>query len=79
MGQLPFATISVARPFLNTGLDCVDEFEIKSGNARSKSTTTYYVTLFTFMTTKATHLELVPNLISEAFIAALKRCIARRE
>jgi hypothetical protein len=79
MGQLPFARITVARPFVITGIDYGGAFEIKSGNARSKTTTSYYVTLFICMATKAIHFELVPYLISEEFTAALKRRIARRE
>jgi hypothetical protein len=80
MGQLPFARVTVARPFLNAGIDYyVGPFEIKSGNTRSKTTTKCYVALFICMATKAKHLELVSNLTSEAFIAALKRFIARRE
>jgi len=63
IGQLPFARIAVARLFLISGIDYVRR---------------YYVPLFICMATKTTHLELVPNLISEAFIAAMKRCIARR-
>jgi hypothetical protein len=59
-------------------LDYVGPFEIKSGNTRSKTTTKGYVALFIRMATKAIHLELVSNLTSEAFIAALKRFIARR-
>jgi hypothetical protein len=78
MGQLPLARITVARPFINAGIDYVGPFEIKSGNTRSKTTTKCYVALFICMATKAIHLELVSNLTSEAFIAALKRFIARR-
>jgi hypothetical protein len=78
MGQLPLARVTVARPFLNSGIDYVGPFEIKSGNTRSKTTTKCYIALFICMATKAIHLELVSNLTSEAFIAALKRFIARR-
>ena len=78
MGQLPLARGTVARPFINAGIVYVGPFEIKSGNTRSKTTTKCYVALFICMATKAIHLELVSNLTSEAFIAALKRFIARR-
>jgi hypothetical protein len=62
IGQLPLARVTVARPFLNTDIDCVGPFEIKSGNTRSK-TTTCYTALFSCMATKAIHLELVSNLL----------------
>jgi len=77
MGQLPLARVTLARPFINAGIDHVGPFEIKSGNTRSKTTTKCYVALFICMTTKAVHLELVSNLTSEAFIRALKRFTAR--
>jgi hypothetical protein len=67
----------VLGPFLNVGIDYVGPFAIKSGKTRSKTTTKYYVALFICMTTKAIHLEMVSNLTPEAFIAALKRFIAR--
>jgi len=78
MGQLPLERVTVARPFLNAGIDYVGPFEIKSGNIRSKTTTKCYIALFISMATKAIHLELVSYLTSEAFIAALKCFIARR-
>ena len=78
MGQLPLARVTASRPFVNSGVDYVGPFEIKSGTSRSKTTTKCYVALFICMPTKAIHLELVSNLTSEAFIAALKRFIARR-
>jgi len=75
IGQLPLTRVTVVRPFLNAGTDYVGPFEIKSGNTRNKTTSKCYVALFICMATKAIHLELVFNLTSEAFIAALKRFI----
>jgi hypothetical protein len=75
MGQLPLARVTVACPFLNSVIGCVGKFEIKGGNTRSKTTTKCYVALFICMATKAIHLELVSNLTSKAFIAAMKRFI----
>jgi len=77
MGQLPLAKVTVARPFLNAGIDYVCPFEIESGNTRRKSTTKCYVLLLICMATQAVNLELVSSLACEAFIAALKRFIAR--
>jgi hypothetical protein len=73
MGHFPLARVTVSRPFVNAGIDYVGP-----GNTRSKTTTKCYVALFICMATKAIHLELVSNLTAEAFIAALKRLIARR-
>ena len=53
-------------------------FEIKGGNTRSKTITKCYISLYICMATKTIHLELVSDLTSEAFIAALKGFIARR-
>jgi hypothetical protein len=56
----------------------VGPFEIKGGNTRSKTITKCSIALFICVTTKAIHLELVSDLTSEAFIAALQCFIARR-
>jgi hypothetical protein len=77
MGQLHLAKVTVARPFLNAGIDYAGPFEIKSGNMKSKTATKCYVAWFISMATKAIRLELVSNLTPEAFIAALEHFIAR--
>ena len=78
MGQLPLARVTVSRPFVNSEIDYVGPFEIKSGNTRNKTTTKCYVVFFISMATKPIHLELISNLTSEVFIAALKHFTARR-
>jgi hypothetical protein len=77
-GSVTYGKSDSGTPIFKWGIDYVGPFEIKSGNTRSKTTTKCYVALFICMATKAIHLELVSNLTSEAFIAALKRFIARR-
>jgi hypothetical protein len=56
----------------------LDPFYIKQGGQRSKTIVKSYIALFICLSTKAIHLELVPDLSTEAYIAALRRFIARR-
>jgi len=78
MSQLPGERVKPTRPFTNVGVDYVGPFYIKQGGQRSKITTKAYVALFICLSTKAIHLELVPDLSTEAYIAALRRFVARR-
>ena len=77
-GSVTLARVTVTHPFVNTGKVYVGPFEIKIGNTGWKTTTNCYVALFICMATKAVELEMVSNLASEAFIAALKHFIDRR-
>lgn len=77
-GSVTLARVTVTHPFVNNGTDYVGPFFIKSSNTGWKTTTNCYVELFICMATKAVELELVSNLASEAFIAALKHFIDRR-
>jgi len=52
MGQLLLAEVTVARPFVSAGIDCVGPFEMKSGNTRNKTATECDVALFICMATK---------------------------
>ncbi|XP_058817141.1 uncharacterized protein LOC131680443 [Topomyia yanbarensis] len=80
MGQLPKVRITPARAFLNTGVDFCGPVLIKHAVRRSKPIppSRAYIALFVCMVTKAVHLELVSDLSTEGFIAALKRFVVRR-
>ena len=53
-------------------------FLMKYGSIRKPTVVKVYLYIFISLTVKAVHLELVSDLTSEAFIAALCRFIARR-
>nr|XP_033202459.1 uncharacterized protein LOC117163846 [Bombus vancouverensis nearcticus] len=78
MGDLPAARITESRPFTNVGIDYCGPFYIKERKDRNRRKTKVYVAIFICLAVKAVHIELVSDLTSEAFIAALRRFIARR-
>ncbi len=51
---------------------------MKRGYTRNRTLVKVYVRVFVCMATKAVHLEMVTDLTSEAFLAALRRFIGRR-
>lgn len=78
MGELPQDRVQpVLRPFMNTGVDYCGPVMIKRAG-RSQIKDKAYVALFVCFATKAIHLELVGDLTTVSFIAALKRFIGRR-
>ncbi|XP_076231233.1 uncharacterized protein LOC143177255 [Calliopsis andreniformis] len=78
MGDLPVARVTESRPFTHVGVDYCGPFYIKERKHRNRSRVKVYVAVFVCLAVKAVHLELVSDLSTEAFIAALKRFIARR-
>jgi hypothetical protein len=48
------------------------------GAPRSKTITKGYIAIFVCFVTKAVHIEVVTSLTTEAFLAALRRFVARR-
>lgn len=78
MGQLPEPRITPAPPFFNTGIDYAGPFHIKVGLTRNAKICKSYVALFVCLATKAIHLEIVSDLTTQAFLAALSRFISRR-
>ncbi|XP_048270106.1 uncharacterized protein LOC125386964 [Bombus terrestris] len=71
MGDLPAARITESRPFTNVGIDYCGPFYIKERKDRNRRKIKVYVAIFVCLAVKAVHLELVTDLTSEAFIAAL--------
>lgn len=77
MGVLPRQRVQSSRPFLVTGVDFAGPIVIRSG-IRRVSGKKAWIAVFVCFSTRAIHLEAVEDLTSGAFIAALRRLMARR-
>ncbi|XP_024893013.1 uncharacterized protein LOC112468186 [Temnothorax curvispinosus] len=77
MGSLPAGRVTVSRPFYHCGVDYAGPV-IREGKRRNARSLKAYISIFVCFATKAVHIELVSDLTSNAFIAALKRFVARR-
>ena len=75
--DLPASRVSPTRPFSVCGLDYCGPFMLKSP-VRNRSPTKAYVAIFVCFATKAVHIELVSDLTTTAFLAALRRVVSRR-
>ncbi|XP_067208930.1 uncharacterized protein [Linepithema humile] len=78
MADLPNARVRNTFPFANTGIDFCGPFFIKEKKHRNRNRIKIYVCVFICMAIKAVHLEVVSDLTSDGFLAALKRFISRR-
>lgn len=77
MAPLPSERVVVSRAFARSGVDFCGPILIRSGIRRVVSKKCY-VAVFVCFTTRAIHLELVSDLSTQAFLAALTRFMARR-
>ena len=78
MGDLPTARVNPSRPFTTTGVDYAGPFILRAIPTRSKVTFKAYMAIFVCFVTRAIHIEIVSSLSTDAFLAALKRFVARR-
>ena len=78
LGQLPKERLSPGLVFEHTGVDYAGPVLVRCGAKRKSTLVKAYVSVFISLTVKAVHLELVSDLTSEAFIAALRRFVSRR-
>ncbi|GFW79501.1 integrase catalytic domain-containing protein [Trichonephila clavipes] len=78
MGDLPESRVYPSSVFQRTGIDFASPFLIRSSKGRGSRNTKCYICVFVCLPTKAVHLEVVSDLTSKAFIACLKRFVARR-
>ena len=75
MGQLPDGRVT---PGMIIGIDYAGPIYVKYGYTHKPTIVKAYICVFVSLTVKAVHLELVLDLTSEAFIACLRRFMARR-
>lgn len=78
MSSLPTKRTEPARAFTRTGVDYAGPVVLKTSNLRRASLVKAYIAVFVCLVTRAVHLELVTDATTDAFIAALRRMIARR-
>lgn len=79
MSDLPdFRVRPVPRAFYHIGIDYAGPIQIRSTPGRGHKSHKAYISVFVCMTVKATHLELVNELSTQAFPAAFARFCARR-
>ncbi|XP_053968859.1 uncharacterized protein LOC128870282 [Anastrepha ludens] len=77
MGNLPVSRLTPSRPFARCGIDFCGPIETYL-RIRGKGPYKTYIAIFVCFSTKAVHIEIVSDLSTDAFLAALKRMIGRR-
>ncbi|XP_039280373.1 uncharacterized protein LOC120350555 isoform X2 [Nilaparvata lugens] len=78
MGQLPSVHVNIDFPFMNVGLDYAGPFSLRIGGPKSRTFGKAYFAFFICKITRAVHIEVVSELSTSVFLAALTRFISRR-
>ena len=73
LADWPKEKISKAAPFTYTGLDYTEPFHVKENKEKK-----VWICIFTCVTVRAVHLEIVDNTTAEQCLMALRRFISRR-
>jgi hypothetical protein len=77
--NLPEHRVQPGRPFQTCGVDYAGPVLIRESRGRGKrALLKSYIVIFVCFTTKAIHIELVTELTTAEFLAALRRFVARR-
>ncbi|XP_055623418.1 uncharacterized protein LOC129766841 [Toxorhynchites rutilus septentrionalis] len=77
IADLPSSRVTSTRPFSVCGVDYCGPVFIKSP-VRNRSPTKAYIVIFVCFSTRAVHIDLVSDLSTPAFLAVLRRFVARR-
>ncbi|XP_063993417.1 uncharacterized protein LOC135171057 [Diachasmimorpha longicaudata] len=77
MGDLPPQRVTQSKPFEHTGVDYCGPLFIKEKRFRNRGKVKVWIAIFVCFTTKAVHIEVVDDLSTDEFLAALSRFISR--
>ena len=75
---LPQFRVEESPVFTNTGIDFVGPLFVKRGTKEKGDMEKVYIALYTCGSSRAVHLDVVPDLTAETFIRSFKRFICRR-
>ncbi|XP_008190090.1 uncharacterized protein LOC103311953 [Acyrthosiphon pisum] len=78
MADLPVSRVQACRAFTAVGIDYAGPLMMKETKLRKAREYKVYIALFVCMSTRAIHLEVVLDLSTDAFLAALDRFVVRR-
>ncbi|XP_018307367.1 uncharacterized protein [Mycetomoellerius zeteki] len=80
IADLPESRVNIfSKPFAITGIDYAGSLQVRESRRRGQiHISKGYIAVFTCFATKAVHLELVSDLTTATFLAALRRFISRR-
>ncbi|XP_071581043.1 uncharacterized protein [Temnothorax nylanderi] len=78
MGDLPPPRVTPARPFLNTGIDYAGPVWLRTSKGRGQHAAKAFITVFICLSSRAVHLDVASDYSADAFLAALRRFVARR-
>lgn len=78
MGVLPSPRVQPSFVFASTGIDFAGPIDVKASKCRTRVKYKGYIAIFVCLTVRAIHIELVGDLSTGTFLAALKRFLARR-
>ena len=78
MGQLPAPRVTPDPPFTITGVDYAGPFTLMKGHTCKPVLIKSYISIFVCFSSKASHIGIISDRTTEAFLAGLKRFIARR-
>ncbi|KAI7806542.1 hypothetical protein IRJ41_007791 [Triplophysa rosa] len=74
MAELPKERVEASAPFLHAGMDCFGPFSVKRFRKEHKR----YGIIFTCLSSRAVHIEMLENLSTDTFINALRCFISLR-
>jgi len=78
MGNLPETRITPSRPFEHTGVDYAGPVMLRTTKGRGHKAFKAFIAVFICFSTRAVHVDVVSDYSTEAFLAALRRFVARR-